>query len=197
MLSAQDKDLIQFSGIVVEIDSLRPVPFTRILIKNTNHGTMADFYGYFSFVAQKKDTITFTALGYKRSQFVIPDTLTGNKYSLIRALSFDTLLLKETVIYPWPTQEQFKDVFLNTNIPDDDLERAKKNLDQQALKEKYENMGMTSSMNYKAAMQQYQTRLYWAGQYPANNLLNPVAWSQFIRMWREGKLKVKSEGQDK
>ena len=196
-LRAQDKDLIQFSGVVVEIDSLRPVPFTRILIKNTNHGTLADFYGYFSFVAQKKDTIIFSALGYRKSQFIIPDTLTGNKYSLIRALSFDTIMLKETVIYPWPSQEQFKEVFLNTNIPDDDLERAKKNLDRQEMKEKFESMAMDGSMNYKATMQQYQSRLYWAGQYPSNNLLNPFAWAQFVRMWREGKLKIKTENEEK
>ena len=49
----KNKELIQFSGVVVEGDSLRPVPFTSIMIKNTNRGTICDYYGYFSFVAQK------------------------------------------------------------------------------------------------------------------------------------------------
>lgn len=194
---SQDKDLIQFSGIVVELDSLRPIPFTKIMIKSSNRGTLADFYGYFSFVAKKNDTLVFSATGYKRSQFIIPDTLTGGKYSLIQVMRFDTILLKETVIFPWPTREQFKEVFLNMSVPDDDLERARKNLNREEMKEQYESMAMDGSMNYKAHMQQYQSRLYWAGQYPANNLLNPFAWAQFVKMWREGKLKIKSGKEEK
>lgn len=195
--SAQDKDLIQFSGIVVEADSLIPVPFTRIIIKNSNRGTIADFYGYFSFVAKKKDTIIFSATGYKKSHYAIPDTLSGSKYSLIQILSFDTILIKETVIYPWPSVNEFKKVFLTNAIPDDDLQRAKKNLAQEEMKEKFETMAMDGSMNYKAHMQQQYSRLYWAGQYPPNNLLNPFAWAQFIKAWREGKLKVKSPKETK
>jgi len=190
--SAQDKDLIQFSGIIVENDSLRPIPFTKVIIKNSGRGTIADYYGYFSFVAQRKDTIIFSALGYKKNHYIIPDTLSGNKYSLIQTLSSDTILLKTAVIYPWPTPEQFKEVFLSNNVPDDDLERAKKNLAREEMKEKFQTMPMDGSMNYKSTMQQYQSRLYWAGQYPPNNLLNPFAWAQFVKMWREGKLKVKS-----
>jgi hypothetical protein len=40
-------------------------------------------------------------------------------------------------------------------------------------------------------MQQQYTKLYYAGQYPPNNLLNPVAWAKFIKSWKEGKLKRK------
>ena len=194
---SQEKELIQFSGVVVEADSLRPVPFTSILIKNSRRGTIADASGYFSFVAQEKDTIVFSAIGYKKSSFIIPDTLTTNKYSLIQVMQKDTILLKETVIYPWPTREQFKEAFLTLNVPDDDLERAKKNLAREELKEKYETLAMDGSMNYKAAMQQQQSRLYWAGQYPPNNLLNPFAWAQFIKMWREGKLKMDTKNEEK
>lgn len=193
----KDKDLIQFSGVVVEADSLRPVPFTKVIIKSSNRGTLADFYGYFSFVAQKKDTIVFNSIGYKRTQFIIPDTLTGNKYSLIQVLHADTITLGTAVIYPWPTKEQFKEVFMNMPVPDDDLARAKKNLDQQAMKDQYDAMAMDGGMNFKASQQQYQTKLYYAGQYPPNNLLNPFAWAQFVKMWREGKLKIKTPNEKK
>ena len=36
------RDLVQFSGVVVTGDSLLPVPFTNILIKNSYRGTMSD-----------------------------------------------------------------------------------------------------------------------------------------------------------
>ena len=55
-----EDDLVQFSGIVVTADSLKPVPYTNIAIKNTWRGTIADYYGYFSFVAFKSDTIIFS-----------------------------------------------------------------------------------------------------------------------------------------
>lgn len=196
-VQAQDPDLIQFSGVVVESDSLRPVPYTKVIIKSSYRGTISDYYGYFSFVAQKSDTIVFSAIGYRKSEYVIPDTLSGNKYSLIQVMHYDTITLKETIIFPWPTRDQFKEVFLNMNIPDDDLSRASKNLDRQELMSKYESVPMEGSLAYKQHMQQYQTRLYWAGQYPPNNLLNPFAWAQFIDMWRKGKLKIQRESNTK
>ena len=199
--SAQDKDLIQFSGIVIEADSLIPVPFTRVIIKHSNRGTIADYNGYFSFVAQKKDTLIFSATGYRKAHYAIPDTLSGSKYSLIQVLSYDTILIKETVIYPWPTPDEFKKVFLSKNIPNDDLTRAKNNLAQEAMRERFETMPMDANMNYKNQMTQQSNRLYWAGQYPPNNLLNPIAWAQFIKAWRDGQFKAKpktdSEQEDK
>src|SRR5688500_14263636 len=92
--------LIQFSGIVIERDSLKPVSFTKIMIVNTKRGTTSDFYGYFSFVAKVNDTIEFSAAGFKKVKFVIPDSLTTNRYSLIQVMTMDTIILKETVIYP-------------------------------------------------------------------------------------------------
>ncbi|HEY4799026.1 MAG TPA: carboxypeptidase-like regulatory domain-containing protein [Bacteroidia bacterium] len=188
---SQDRDLIQFSGVIVEADSLRPVPYTRVILKTSGRGTISDFYGYFSFVAKRKDTVIFSAIGYKKAHFIIPDTLTSSKYSLIQVLRYDTIYLNPAVIFPWPTKEQFKEVFLNMKVPDDDLARAKKNLAQDEMKSQYESMPMDAGMNFKGTMQQYQSRLYWTGQYPPNNLLNPFAWAQFIKMWREGKLKMK------
>ncbi|MGB6035896.1 MAG: carboxypeptidase-like regulatory domain-containing protein, partial [Cryomorphaceae bacterium] len=123
-----DDDLIQFSGVVITGDSLSPVPFTNVLIENTDKGTMTDYYGYFSFVAQKGDSILFSSIGYERRRFIIPDTLTTNRYSLIQILDKDTVTLRETVIYPWPTREQFKEAFLAMEIPETDFDRAQRNL---------------------------------------------------------------------
>ena len=108
-------DLVQFSGVVVESDSLRPIPYSSIMIKKSYRGTVSDYFGYFSFVAQEGDTIEFTAIGFSDAVFVIPDTLTTNKYSLIQVLASDTIRLKEAVVYPWPTKEQFKEAFLKVS----------------------------------------------------------------------------------
>lgn len=182
----KEKKLIQFSGVVVSADSLVPVPFVNIIIKGTNHGTVSDYYGYFSFVAQESDIINFSALGYKASRFAIPDSMKENRYSLIQVMNSDTVMLKESVIYPWPTREQFKKAFLTTNIPDDDLERARKNLARSEMKEMATNLPMDGAMNQKFIMQQTYSKLYYAGQLPPNNLLNPLAWAQFVKAWKRG-----------
>jgi hypothetical protein len=196
-LSAQQKtasqkvkrDLIQFSGIVIEGDSLRPVPYASVIVKNSNRGTVSDYFGYFSFVAQKTDTIEFAAIGYKDAVFIIPDSLTTNKYSLIQVLRIDTITLKITEVYPWPTKEQFKQAFLKLNLPDDDMAKAERNMTRADMKEQMLGMAMDASLNYKYNMQQYQSKLYYAGQLPPNNLLNPIAWAKFIQAWKNGDFK--------
>ncbi len=192
-LFSQERKLVQFSGVIVSGDNLNPLPFTNIIIKNSQRGTMSDYYGFFSFVAQEKDTVEFSSIGYKKSEFVIPDTLSTNRYSLIQMLTRDTILLKETVVYPWPTKDQFREAFLHLEIPDDDYERAMKNLERAEMKERMEAMPMDGSGNYKWQMQQYQSKLYYAGQYPSITLLNPIAWAQFIQAWRNEEIKRKEE----
>lgn len=192
-LNAQDRDLVQFSGVVVTSDSLQPVPFASIIVKNTYRGTISDYFGFFSFVAKMNDTIEFSSVGFRKAMFIIPDTLTENRYSLIQVLMRDTVLLKEAVIYPWPTREQFKQAFLSLAVPDDDLQRARKNLEKQRLQEIAENLPPDGSLTYKYQMQQQYARLYTVGQLPKNNLLNPIAWAQFIKAWQNGDFNRKKD----
>jgi hypothetical protein len=185
-------DLVQFSGIVVEGDSLRPIPYTSIIVKNSSRGTVSDYFGYFSFVAQESDTIEFSAIGFNSALFIIPDTLTNNKYSLIQVLRMDTINLALVGVYPWPTKEQFKKAFLKLSLPEDDMVRADRNMARADQKEQMTGMAMDASLNYKYSMQQYQSKLYYAGQLPPNNLLNPIAWAKFIKAWKNGDFKKKN-----
>jgi hypothetical protein len=185
----EDEDLVQFSGVVVTSDSLHPLPFSSIIIRNTYRGTISDFYGFFSFVARVNDTIDFSSIGFKKAEFIIPDTLTENRYSLIQVLSRDTIMLREAVIFPWPTKEQFKQAFLTLEVPDDDLQRARRNLENRRLQEIAQNLPPDGSMAYRAQVQQQYSRLYTVGQLPMNNLLNPIAWAKFIDSWKSGKFK--------
>jgi hypothetical protein len=187
------KDLVQFSGAVVTGDSLRPVAYTHIIDRNTGFGTISDYYGYFSFVARKGDTITFSAIGFKKGTFIIPDTIHSNRYTMFQVMATDTVYLTETVIYPWPTKEQFKEAFLNVKIPDDDLEIARKNLERYELYVRAQAMPMDGSMNYRNYIDQTTSKLYYAGQTQPISLLNPFAWAQFIQAWQDGKFKKKDK----
>ena len=186
LAGAVNKDLIQLSGMIVESDSLKGMPFATVMVKHTQHGTIADYRGYFSFVAEKGDTLLFSELGYLRAAYVIPDTLSTNRYALIQLLHKDTIQLKTVNIYPWPTVEKVKEFILAMHPVEDDLDRARKNLTYNNMREVASNVSMDGSLNYKYAIDQRSTQLYSAGQYPTFNLFNPIAWSQFIEAWKRG-----------
>ncbi|MBK8226970.1 MAG: carboxypeptidase-like regulatory domain-containing protein [Flavobacteriales bacterium] len=180
--------LVQFSGVVVT-DSLLPVPFTNIMVKDTYRGTMSDVYGYFSFVAQEGDTVLFSALGFTRSNYVIPRDLPENRYSMIHVMGRDTIWLKEQVVVPWPSKEQFADAFLNLRLPADDYQLTMRNLSPAEMMQRLENLPPDGASSYQYQMAMDQTRLYYSGGTPAINLFNPIAWAQFIQAWKSGKLK--------
>ena len=157
-------ELIQFSGVIITSDSLTAIPLAHIIVINSMRGTVSDFNGYFSFVAKKLDTVEFSAVGYKADRFIVPDSITNNRYSIIQLMSTDTIWLSETVIYPWPTKEQFKKAFLTLEIPDDDLEIARKNLNPRQLLAKAENLPAEGSINFKYLIDQHVDKLYYNGQ---------------------------------
>jgi len=196
-LQAQDQDdninLVQFSGITITADSLNPVPYTKILDMTSHRGTTSDINGYFSFVALRKDTVIFTAVGFKPASFIIPDTITKQKYSLIQLMTADTLTLAEAFIFPWPTLEEFKRAFLETKIPDDDLEIARKNLMAADIRMRAEDYPMDASMNYRNYIDNQTSKLYYYGQVQPYTIFNPFAWAQFIKAWKDGKFKSQEE----
>lgn len=183
------QEVIQFSGIIVTGDSLAPVPYTNIIIENTNRGTTSDFYGYFSFVAQENDTILFSALGFRKSRFVIPDSLSEKRYSLIQVLFTDTFTLREVTVYPWPSREAFAEEFINASPPPDELTRARENLAPSRMLVMMETMDRDGFSNYKLSTQEYNNQIYYSGQAPPINLMNPLAWASFIEALRDGSLK--------
>ncbi len=183
-----DRQLLQFSGVVVT-DSLSPVPFTNIMIKNTYRGTMSDVFGYFSFVAQEGDTLLFSAVGFQRSQYVIPTDLTENKYSMIHAMARDTVMLSEFKVYPWPSREQFREAFLNVKLAEDDFQLAMRNLSPAEMIQRMENLPPDAYQSFQYQMAMDRTQLYYAGGTPTVNLFNPIAWAQFVEAWRNGDFK--------
>jgi hypothetical protein len=189
----ENSSLVQFSGITITADSLNPVPYTKIYDIGSHRGTTSDINGYFSFVAHKKDTVAFTALGFKPVSFIIPDTITKQRYSLIQLMTTDTLTLAAAFIFPWPTYEDFKRAFVETKIPDDDLEIARKNLMAADIRMRAEDYPMDANMNYRNYIDTQTSKLYYFGQQQPFNIFNPFAWAQFIKAWKNGKFKSKEE----
>jgi hypothetical protein len=185
--------LVQFSGILITTDSLNPVAYAKIHDISSRRGTTSDINGYFSFVAHKRDTVVFSAMGYKTASFIIPDTITKQRYSLIQLMTADTLTLAPAFIFPWPTVEDFKRAFVELKIPDDELEIARKNLQAAEIRMRAEEYPMDASMNYRNYIDSQTSKLYYFGQQQPFNIFNPFAWAQFIKAWKDGKFKSKEE----
>ena len=140
-------------------------------------------------MAEKGDTVKFASIGFKTSYFVIPDTLKSNKYSMVKLLTTDTFYLDEAIIRPLPLREMFDYYFVKAEIPDDDMERARKNLERERLKESSETMKIDGLEAGKSYLARNAATYYYKGQLPPNNLLNPFAWAQFFEAWKRGDFK--------
>lgn len=184
--SQEDSPTVRISGMVIDADSLNPVSFTSITIKHSTRGTVSDNSGYFSIFAYELDTLEFSNVGYETSQFVVPPNLPTENYGLVHAMSRDTLILEELVIFPWPSAEDFEQAFLSLEVQPNrqtKSERSKKNiqraLDQQLAREKFYYDQMRYNRFYQIT-----------GDIPPNNFLNPITWSNFIRDWKNGEFET-------
>lgn len=181
--------LIQLSGVVVSEETLEEQPYVTVYDKTIRKGVISDYYGYFSLVTFPGDTIIFSSPGHKKSSYIVPDTLKQNRYSLIHMLPSDTLQLKEVTIYPWPSKEEFANAFVNMRPYDDALRRAQQELSGESLAFAAARIQTDPSLAYGNSVNQRYSQLYSSNQVPVNNLLNPYAWSKFLKDWKEGKLK--------
>jgi hypothetical protein len=186
---ADGKDLIQFSGVVLDQDSLTPIPFVSILIKGTKRGAVSDFYGFFSMVINPGDELEFYSITHKPRTYKIADTLRQKYYYAIQVLTKDTIQLPPVEVYPWPSKDDFKRAFLALDLNDTDADRADRNLERDALTYLERNQTASATENYKYVMQAYYTKIYTTGQQPSISLLNPLKWAEFIDSWRKGKFK--------
>jgi hypothetical protein len=184
---AETAPLIQFSGVVLDQDSLTPIPFVSIIIKGTRRGAVSDIYGFFSMIIKAGDELEFHSITHKNRTYKVSDTLRQKYYYAIQVLTKDTVELPVVEVYPWPSREDFKRAFLALDLNETDAERADRNLTREELSYLERNSQSSASENYKYVMQAYYTKLYTSGQAPVNNLLNPIKWAEFIDAWRKGK----------
>jgi CarboxypepD_reg-like domain len=183
--------VVQLFGVVMTADSLKAIPSVTVQIKGQNRGTFTNEQGVFSIVAMKGDQIIFTSIGYKPKIADIPRDLEGNQFSLIQLLVTDTVYLPVTIIRPRPTKEQFERDFVNTDIPDDDLETARKNTDASKRRILARSLPRDGGENSGMLLKNNAQRYYYNGQAPPQNIFNPFAWSEFIKAWKRGDFKNK------
>lgn len=183
--------VIQLYGVVMSADSLQALPGVSISVKGRNQGTVSSDQGVFSIVVLKGDNLEFTSVGYKPKLVNIPRNLEGNQQSMIQLMVQDTVYLPATIIKKYPTKEEFERDFVNSKIPDDKQEIARRNLSEdnrRVLMAVYPRDGREANQYY---LKQNARKYYSAGQLPPQNIFNPMAWAEFIKSWKRGDFKKK------
>lgn len=183
--------VVQLYGVVMTADSLKGIPSVSVTIKGTNRGTVTNDQGVFSIVALKGDFVEFSSVGYKPKLVTIPKDIEGSQYSLLQLMVNDTVYLAATIIKARPSREQFEREFLNTVVPDDQLEIARKNTDEnkrRLLMATLPTDGREAAGRY---LTQQSAKSYYSGQVAPMNIFNPFAWNEFIKSWKRGDYKKK------
>jgi hypothetical protein len=178
--------VVQLYGVIMTADSLKAIPLVSVVVKGRNQGTYSNDQGVFSIVVLKGDEIEFSSIGYKTIDYIIRDTVHGNQISLIQLMVTDAKYLAATIIKPRPTREQFERDFVNSKVPDDNIEIARQNTE--AAKRRILARGLPANANEAAStyLKQQATKYYYNGQAPPMNIFNPVAWADFINAWKRG-----------
>ncbi|SFT01043.1 peptidase associated/transthyretin-like domain-containing protein [Sphingobacterium wenxiniae] len=179
---AQQKKLIQFSGLISSVGGELPVPFVTVTNKShNNHVVAADNEGYFSFVAHPGDTILFTSVGFESLEYVVPQT-NSDKFTAKISMKSMVIELPAITPFPWASIEEFNMVFMSLDMSGGDAARIRRNLSPEALAalsavvprsaeeiQSFNAMQRHINMSNKAVNQRY-----------ANPLLSPFAWGSFI-----------------
>jgi hypothetical protein len=185
--------VVEIYGVIMTADSLKGIPAVSVIVKRDGRGTFSNEGGVFSIVALKGDKIEFSSVGYKSKTYLVPDTLQGNQFSLIQLMVTDAEFLPATIIKPRPTREQFERDFVNTKVPDDNIEIARQNTSaaKRRLLARTLPADAREATNYY--LKQAATSYNYQGQMPPQNIFNPLAWADFIQAWKRGDFKSNSD----
>jgi hypothetical protein len=181
--------VVEVYGFVMTTDSLKGLPGVTISVKGRNQGTFTNDQGVFSIPLMKGDVIEFTSIGYKPIIVTIPRDIPGNQYSMIQTMTDTAEYLPVTIIKPRPTKDQFDRDFVNTAVPDDQIEVARQNMSEAKRRMLAKVLPADAKEAASTYLRQSATRYSYQGQAPPQNIFNPIAWADFINAWKRGDFK--------
>ncbi len=170
------KDSIRFSGVVMDKDSLTPLPYCTFVISKSLSG-ISNEKGRFVFWANRKDTVDFSYIGYKSSRFVVSDTLQLKEYLIGIFLAIDTLNLQQVVILP-RSNPKLLEYQLKQTMIDKNYQNAANNLNlanYQAKTQTTFNEKWDANDNQKNVAQQQQNSAYYRGQMGPDKFMSITA----------------------
>lgn len=189
--------LIQWTG-VIRNDLLEPIPYAHIIVQKDYRGTISDPQGMFTIITYPGDTLYVSCVGFKARRIAVPNLSNRDSKHYIKdiVLETDTIMLSEVLIFPWKTYKEFKDAFMALDLPEDDLQRAYRNIAiiQEQVYSAITNRPASPNANFRDVMAGRHNRMMTYGHmYPTYSITNPMAWAQFFKALRDGDFKKKDD----
>lgn len=182
-------EVVQVSGLVVTGDSLMPLSFATVYRVRDSRGAMTDIQGFFSIPTLEGDTLRFSSTGYITREVIIPSGGEKNRISLVQPMSRDTVMINNAYIYPWPSRDAFKKEFMALGLDENTYSVGQQALDPFAIYDRLIDVGLDGQANASQELRQMSYDYSHAGMIPTTNLLNPVAWAQFLNALKKGDLR--------
>ncbi|MGF7217793.1 hypothetical protein GGR92_003968 [Spirosoma lacussanchae] len=195
-LFAQGQDRqVTFTGFLTGGKTNEPLPGAYIYIPKAGRGVLSATNGYFALPVFPGDSIIFSYVGFKTQYHIIPRRLTDLTYSAVVALQEDVKTLAEVKVYPYATEELFKEAFVNLKLPDQqERDNLARNTDPAAIMRQAATMPMGAIANHQNFVNQQffgRESVYGRNNMTTFSFTNPFAWANFIRSVKRGDLKNK------
>jgi len=100
-------------GKVIDVQTKNAIPLANVIFTKNGKGITCDNEGYFSLYVYKTDTLKFSSTGYISKVIHMSDIDTSKYYTMEIQLMHDFVKLKDVVIYPFKTKEEFEDAFMD------------------------------------------------------------------------------------
>jgi hypothetical protein len=180
---------VQVSGIIVNVDH-QPVSGVAVISKKLRRGSVSERSGIYSITSVPGDTIFYRALGFKRYHTIIPPDYEGRYSSVDIVLETDTISIEEITILPWKSYNEFITDMTRDKPIDPLIQNMNDNIASiYVAMQKQTGIKISPEAGYYYSMQQNYSNMITKNQYPVNNLLNPFAWSKFIKGVQHGLFK--------
>jgi hypothetical protein len=180
---------VQVSGIITDA-TFKPVGGVAVVSKKLKRGILSERTGIYSITSTPGDSIFFRALGYKRYYTIIPESYEPRHCEVDIVLAIDTIQIQEVNVMPWKNYSEFIKDVTKVHPIDPLIENMNDNIASIYVAiANQTDVRVSPEAGYRYAMEQNFGAMATRGQYPINNLLNPFAWSKFVKGIKNGLFK--------
>ena len=189
--------LIQWTGVVRD-ELSQPIPYAHIISQKDWRGTASNAQGRFTIITYPSDTLLVSFLGYKPVKIPVPNFTQGDSrhYIMDIIMEEDPIMLSELVILPWRTYGEFREAFKALELPEDDLQRAYRNIAvlQQQIHSAIYSRRQSPNANFRDVMNTRTNRMMTYGHmYPTYQITNPFAWARFFQALQNGEFRQQDD----
>lgn len=182
-----DRLTLRLSGTVVDTDTRKPMLYAHVILPSAGVGTTTDEDGKFSMIVMPGDSLVFSFVSHRTIYYKVPADKVED-YTVYVGMSEQTQMLNPVEVFPYPTERDFKEAFLSRELESKELKEIKKRLSPETIEKlamrTQADGGTAAQYNMRAQQDQINNQY----MFPTLQLLNPFAWSQFIKSVKNGDL---------